>query len=311
MVKKRKGKIKMKAKDINAVNHRYDFMLVFDVLDGNPNGDPDAGNLPRVDPETMQGIVTDVALKRKVRDYVQITRGDQKGYDIYVKQRGILTREQRKAYGALNFEDPEEKSATKTSDARAWMCEHYYDTRMFGAVMSTKKYNAGQVRGPMQLTFARSIDPITPLDITITRVALTNPGDSDKSIPDDEVEARHGQMGRKAYVPYGMYVAHGFYSPAFAQQTGVTSDDLEVFWESMMNMWDLDRSAARGQMATRGLYVFKHESSYGNAPSHVLFDKINIQKKDDIEIARSSKDYKVDIEEDLPPSVTLHELITF
>src|SRR5690625_1685554 len=232
----------MNFKNISDVDKRYDFMMLFDVTDGNPNGDPDAGNLPRVDPETMQGIVTDVALKRKVRDYVQITRGEQEGYDIYVKQRGILTREQKKAFEALKIDDPNEESATKIKDAREWMCKNYYDTRMFGAVMSTRKYNAGQVRGPMQLTFARSIDPITPLDITITRVALTNPGDADKNVPDDEVEARHGQMGRKAYVPYGLYVAHGFYSPAFAVQTGVSSEDLQVFWESLINMWDLDHS---------------------------------------------------------------------
>src|SRR5699024_2357376 len=177
--------------------------------------------LPRVDPETMQGIVTDVALKRKVRDYVQTVHGNKDKYDIYVKHRGILTREQRKAFEALDIENPEEDSATKIKDAREWMCQHYYDTRMFGAVMSTTKYNAGQVRGPLQLTFARSIDPITPLDLTITRVALTNPHDADKDVPDDEVEARHGQMGRKAYILYGIYLAHGFYSLLFLQTNGV------------------------------------------------------------------------------------------
>lgn len=301
----------MNFKDLTEVEKRYDFLIAFDVIDGNPNGDPDAGNLPRVDPETMQGVVTDVALKRKVRDYVQITRGDKEGYDIYVKQRGILTRQQRKAYEALGIENDEEKSANKINDARAWMCTNYYDTRMFGAVMSTTKYNAGQVRGPMQLTFARSIDPITPLDITITRVALTNPSDADKNVPDDETEARYGQMGRKAYIPYGMYIAHGFYSPSFAKQTGVTSEDLELFWESLINMWDLDRSAARGRMATRGLYVFKHESSYGNAPSHILFDKINIKKDSNIEVARSSKDYIVNIDNELPNNVSLHQIVNF
>ncbi len=300
----------MTFKGLNDVNKRYDFMMVFDVTDGNPNGDPDAGNLPRVDPETMQGIVTDVALKRKVRDYVQVTRANKDGFDIYVKQRGILTREQQKAFEALGIEDVHEKSATKTADAKEWMCANYYDTRMFGAVMSTKKYNAGQVRGPMQLTFARSCDPITPLDITITRVALTNPGDSDKTIPDDEVEARHGQMGRKAFVPYGLYVAYGFYSPAFAKQTGVATQDLDVFWEALINMWDLDRSAARGRMATRGLYVFYHDSAYGNAPSHLLFDRINIRKKGQIEVPRSSNDYHVEIDNDLPTGVQLHAVVS-
>lgn len=298
-------------KEIADVNHRYDFALVFDVIDGNPNGDPDAGNLPRVDPETMQGIVTDVALKRKVRDYVQTVYGNKEGYDIYVKHRGILTREQRKAFEALGIEDENESSATKVKDAREWMCQHYYDTRMFGAVMSTTKYNAGQVRGPLQLTFARSIDPITPLDLTITRVALTNPGDADKDIPDDEVEARHGQMGRKAYIPYGLYIAYGFYSPTFAQQTGVKKQDLQIFWESLMNMWDLDRSASRGRMATRGLYIFKHESTYGNAPSHLLFDKITIEKDKSVKTARSVENYNVNITQNLPKGVNLYKLLTF
>lgn len=301
-------------KKINDIEKRYDFMLVFDVTDGNPNGDPDAGNLPRVDPETMHGLVTDVALKRKVRDYVQITRGMEKGYDIYVKQRGILTREQKKAYDALGIENEDEKSATFIKDAREWMCANYYDTRMFGAVMSTKKYNAGQVRGPMQLTFARSLNPITPMDITITRVALTNADDTAKKgeiVSNDEVEARHGQMGRKAYVPYGMYVAYGFYSPAFAKQTGVVPKDLEVFWEAVINMWDLDHSAARGRMAARGLYVFEHDSAYGSAPSHILFDKVDIQMKIDVTAPRSYKDYDVAVNQNLPTGVTLHEVLSF
>lgn len=294
------------------VNKRYDFKLLFDVTDGNPNGDPDAGNLPRVDPETMQGLVTDVAIKRKVRDYVQITRGDQPGFDIYVKNRGILTNEQRKAYKAIGEENAEEKSANVVKDARAWMCEHYYDTRMFGAVMSTTKYNAGQVRGPMQLTFARSIDPVTPFDMTITRVALTNAtdGKNEDDVSEDETEARHGQMGRKAYLPYGMYEAYGFYTPAFGAQTGIQEKDLEVFWESLINMWDLDRSAARGRMACRGLYVFEHDSQYGNAPSHQLFDKINIEKRKDDVIPRSSKDYHAIIDEEMPVGVKLHGVVS-
>lgn len=301
----------MNYKEINDIEKRYDFMIAFDVIDGNPNGDPDAGNLPRVDSETMHGLVTDVALKRKIRDYVQLTRAGEDGYDIYMKQRGILTREQQKAFEALGVEDAGEKSIAVVNDARDWMCANYYDTRMFGAVMSTKKYNSGQVRGPMQLTFARSCDIITPLDMTITRVALTNPGDSDKNIPDDEMEARHGQMGRKAYIPYGMYIAYGFYSPSFAKQTGVKSKDLEVFWESIVNMWDFDRSAARGRMATRGLYVFEHESIYGNAPSHLLFDKIDIKLRGEVDVPRSSTDYQVLIDKKLPVGVTLHEIVTF
>lgn len=289
---------------------RYEFLLVFDVKDGNPNGDPDAGNLPRVDVETMQGLVTDVALKRKVRNYVHMTRGDEAGYDIYVKNRGILSREQQKAYDTLGLENTENPSATTVKDAREWMCAHYYDTRMFGAVMSGKKYNAGQVRGPLQLTFARSVDPITPFDMTITRVALTNANDAQKDAGDEEVEARHGQMGRKAYVPYGLYVAQGYYTPAFAKQTGVVANDLAVFWEALINMWDLDRSAARGQMATRGLYVFAHDSEFGNAPSHVLFDKIKIARKDDCNVARAATDYNVAVAEVTEPGVTLHEIIS-
>jgi CRISPR-associated protein Csd2 len=302
----------MDFKNLTDVNKRYDFKLVFDVIDGNPNGDPDAGNLPRVDPETMQGLVTDVALKRKVRDYVQITRGDQPGFDIYVKSRGILTNEQRKAYEAIGEDNPDAKSANTVKDAREWMCAHYYDTRMFGAVMSTKKYNAGQVRGPMQLTFARSINPVTPFDMTITRVALTNANDAknEVDISEEETEARHGQMGRKAYLPYGMYEAHGFFSPAFAIQTKVTAKDLEVFWESLINMWDFDRSAARGRMACRGLYVFEHNSKYGNAPSHQLFEKINISKVANDIIPRSPKDYTATVDSALPEGVTLHEVIS-
>lgn len=308
----------MNLKEIIDVNKRYDFKFVFDVTDGNPNGDPDAGNLPRVDPETMQGLVTDVALKRKVRDYIQTTRGDQPGFDIYVKNRGILTNEQRKAYEAIGEEDSSSKSTKVVADARDWMCKQYFDTRMFGAVMSTKKYNAGQVRGPLQLTFARSIDPVTPFDMTITRVALTNAtdGKNNENVSEEETEARHGQMGRKAYLPYGMYEAYGFFTPSFALQTGVREEDLEAFWESLVNMWDLDRSAARGRMACRGLYVFSHESKYGNAPSHQLFDKIEIKRKTGKDegaqkVARSYKDYEVIVDEQLPKGVSLHQLVTF
>src|SRR5690625_4270223 len=298
-------------REIINVDSRYDIALVYDDMNENTNGDPDAGNLPRVNPETMQGIETNVALKTKNRNYVETVYGAKEGYDIYVKHRGILTREQRNAFEALNLEDPKEISATKVRDARDWMCQHYYDTRMFGAVMSTTKYNAGQVRGPLQLTFARSVDEITPLDLTITRVALTNPDDADDEVPDDEVEARYGQMGRKAYVPYGLYVAYGFYSPNFAKQTGVKERDLEIFWESLVNMWDLDRSASRGRMATRGLYVFKHESMYGNAPSHLLFDQIDIQKNENVESPRSIKDYKIEIDQDLPKGVQLYDVLDF
>ncbi|MFX3629263.1 MAG: type I-C CRISPR-associated protein Cas7/Csd2 [Ectobacillus sp.] len=285
---------------------RYDFALVFDVTDGNPNGDPDAGNLPRVDPETNQGIVTDVALKRKIRDYVYLTRGEEKGFDIYVKHRGILTNEQKKAFDELGKTEDDDAVDT-VKDAKQWMCEHYFDTRMFGAVMSTKKFNAGQVRGPVQLTFARSVDPVSPFDISITRVALTNPTDV-KGGNATDTEARSGQMGRKAYLPYGLYVAYGFYMPAFAKQTGVKGADLEALWESLVNMWDFDRSASRGRMACRGLYVFAHDNQFGNAPSHQLFEKIDIQSVGET-VARSYKDYTVTIDENLPEGVELYKVI--
>lgn len=288
-------------------NKRYDFMLVFDVTDGNPNGDPDAGNLPRIDPETMQGIVTDVAIKRKIRDYIYLTRGHLKGFDIYVKHRGILTNEQKKAYEELGKQEDDSSPGT-VKDARQWMCEHYFDTRMFGAVMSTKKFNAGQVRGAVQLTFARSVDPIFPAESSITRVALTNADDIKGGDAEDQ-EARAGQMGRKAHVPYGLYIAYGFYTPSFAAQTGVGEEDLRGLWESLVNMWDLDHSAARGRMACRGLYVFAHESRLGSAPSNQLFEKIDIKRNDGQAVARSHKHYGAKFEEGMPEGVTLHKVV--
>ncbi|KYC60119.1 MULTISPECIES: type I-C CRISPR-associated protein Cas7/Csd2 [Heyndrickxia] len=296
--------------NINSIidpNKRYDFVLVFDVTDGNPNGDPDAGNLPRIDPETMQGIVTDVAIKRKIRDYIYLTRGNLEGFDIYVKHRGILTNEQKKAYEQLG--KPENDTNLKTvKDARQWMCEHYFDTRMFGAVMSTKKFNAGQVRGAVQLTFARSVDPIFPAESSITRVALTNADDIKGGEAADK-EARTGQMGRKAHVPYGLYVSYGFYTPSFAVQTGVREEDLKGLWESLINMWDLDHSASRGRMACRGLYVFSHESYLGNAPSNQLFEKIEIHRIDHSKVARSYKDYTIVFDEKMPEGVTLYKIV--
>jgi len=286
---------------------RHDFVLIFDVTDGNPNGDPDAGNLPRVDPETMQGIVTDVALKRKVRDYIALTQGLDEKRQIYVKHRGILTQEQKMAFDKLGF-DEDTKDIKQINDAKAWMCEHFYDTRLFGAVMSTKKFNAGQVRGPVQLTFARSVDQVVPLDIAITRVALTN-GDDVKKGNAEDTEASSGQMGRKAYLPYGLYVAYGFFSPAFAKQTGVDEKDLSLFWESLERMWDFDRSASHGLMACRGLYVFTHENQYGNASTHKLFDLIEINKKKSVEVPRKFHDYEVTIDEKVPAGVTLDRLV--
>lgn len=283
---------------------RHDFILLFDVTDGNPNGDPDAGNMPRVDPETMQGIVTDVALKRKVRDYVSITRNDDPYRQIYVQHRGILTNQQKKAFDELNLKDEKKEN----TDARKWMCDHFYDTRMFGAVMSTKKYNAGQVRGPMQLTFARSIDPVVPQDITITRVALTNPDDVKGGHADDEY-AMSGQMGRKAFLPYGLYMGYGFFNPYFAAQTGVNDEDLRVFWEALANMWDFDRSASRGRIVCRGLHVFTHSNKLGDAPSQQLFDLLQVNKKETVAVPRKFDDYVIQLSSHLPEGITLTSIV--
>ena len=266
------------------------------MQDGNPNGDPDAGNLPRVDPETMQGLVTDVALKRKVRDYVDVKCGDESRYKIYVQSGEALVTKHQRAYDALEIKSTGVKQNRSDVDqVRGWMCQNFYDIRMFGAVM-TVSVNAGQVRGPLQLTFARSFDEIVPLDLSITRVAVTRAEDAAVVVAEDSSEGTGGkqtEMGRKAIVPYGLYRAYGFFNPHLAQQTGVTEEDLALFWEALIGMWDVDRSAARGMMATRGLYVFSHESSLGNAPAHRLFDTVNAERRDSVDSARSFKDYEV------------------
>lgn len=294
------------------VEKRHDFILLFDVTDGNPNGDPDAGNLPRVDPETMHGLVTDVCIKRKVRDYVDKLKGQDGNYKIYVQHRGILANQQKRAFEALK----EKPTDSPNEKARQWMCQNFFDVRMFGAVMTTgktedkgKKWNCGQVRGPLQLTFARSIDPIVPLDVSITRVALTNVGDTGAGSEDDE-KAATGQMGRKALLPYGLYREHGFFTPHFAKDTGVTPEDLKIFWEALLNMWDLDRSASRGMMTIRGIYVFSHEKALGNAPAHVLFDLVSVSRREGITAPRKFQDYKVTVNQAaLPAGVELTKLI--
>ncbi|MFC6619129.1 type I-C CRISPR-associated protein Cas7/Csd2 [Deinococcus radiophilus] len=293
------------AAHLNATN-RHDFVLIFDVTNGNPNGDPDAGNLPRVDPETGLGIVTDVALKRKVRNYVDTLKGDEGRFKIYVQQGAILNNQHRRAYEAAGT-DPKNAKQDDILKAKKWMCDNFFDIRTFGAVMSTE-VNAGQVRGPVHLTFGRSVDPILGLDAAITRVALTKP--DPKQASDDET-ARSGTMGRKAYIPYGLYVAHGFYVPAFAQDTGFSNEDLEILWQALVNMWDLDRSASRGLTACRGLYVFSHSSPLGNAPAHKLFDLIKLERKEDVAVARSFDDYnpiQVDSAR-LPQGVTFTQLV--
>ena len=294
---------------------RHDFVYLFDVQDGNPNGDPDAGNLPRVDPETMQGLVTDVAMKRKIRNYVTAAFPDDERYQIYVEYRGILNDQHQRAYEAEGLTSKGSKEKRETIDrARAWMCGHFYDVRTFGAVMTTG-VNAGQVRGPMQLTFARSIDPVIPMDVSITRVAVTRPEDAVKFVESDEGKeegkGKETEMGRKALVPYGLYRGFGFYNPMLARDTGFDADDLARFWQAFQMCWDLDRSASRGMMALRGLYVFSHDHHLGNAPAHVLFDRIRFAEKNG-EVPRSFDHYRQRLivdDANLPEGVRLTRLV--
>jgi len=321
-----------------ALNNRYDFVLLFDVKDGNPNGDPDAGNLPRVDAETGRGLVTDVSLKRKVRNFVSMVHpeteddqqehfsdiqgGDKPRHHIFVREKGVLNQEIEKAYGmstavkagleAWEKWKKDKKGSQKPPRhyedlARDWMCHNFYDIRAFGAVMSTGdkqdsdagdsklKKTAGQVRGPVQLTFARSVDPVIAAEHSITRMAVTNEKDLEKE----------RTMGRKFTVPYGLYVAHGFVSAHLANQTGFSEEDLELLWQSLSQMFEHDRSAARGEMSTRGLYVFKHDGQLGNAPAHSLFAHIQPKLKDGVTVPRDFSDYIVTVDESKVPGVEL------
>ena len=283
-----------------AIKNRYDFVYLFDVQDGNPNGDPDGDNAPRTDYETGQGLVTDVCLKRKVRNYVQIKMGEDQLNQIFVKEGAVLNNEIKKAYKALDLKPKEKGKESDNKDkARQYMCEHYYDIRTFGAVMSTGD-NAGQVRGAVQLTFARSIDPVMTSEHTVTRMAVTDEKDKDKE----------RTMGRKATVPYGLYRAHGFISAALARETTFSEDDLALLWEALKNMFDLDRSVARGLMAARRLIVFKHKDDLGNAPAHKLFELVKVEAKDPSSPARSFSDYEITVDESkLPEGVELLDLI--
>ena len=316
-----------------SLNNRYDFALIFDVKDGNPNGDPDAGNMPRMDAETGHGLVTDVALKRKVRNFVALVKDQdmrepeagQKRFEIYVREKAILNHQNQRAYAALKLDaveapaeataepeaateeaDTKKKPAKKekrkgsaedVSKARDWMCQNFFDVRTFGAVMSTGT-NAGQVRGPVQLTFARSVEPVVALEHSITRMAVATEAEAEKQQGDNRT------MGRKHTVPYGVYVAHGFVSSFLAKQTGFGEDDLELLWQALSQMFEHDRSAARGERATRGLYVFKHDSELGNAPAHSLFERIQIKKT--VDVPRSFNDYAITVNTtDMPTGVTL------
>lgn len=296
---------------MTAIAHRYEFVYLFDVINGNPNGDPDAGNLPRLDPETNRGLVTDVSLKRKIRNFVSLEKENASGYAIYMQEKAILNQQHQKAWEALDIPaDAKEgfkklpKDEAKARQLTAWMCSNFFDVRTFGAVMTTG-VNAGQVRGPVQLAFASSIDPVLPLEISITRMAVTT---------EKEAEAQSGDnrtMGRKHILPYGLYRAHGFVSAKLAERTGFSEDDLQLLWRSLVNMFEHDRSAARGEMAARKLIVFKHEHPMGNAPAHVLFDAVKVERANDTDApARSFTDYKVSIDQTTTPTgVTVLELL--
>ncbi len=266
---------------MESIKYRYDFVLYFDVKDGNPNGDPDAGNLPRIDAETANGLVTDVCIKRKIRNYILMTKKEEPPFDIFIKEKAVLNNLIDKAHE--NDEVSKNvKDRDKTEAARTWMCKNYYDVRTFGAVMSTGK-NAGQVRGPIQLTFARSVDPVVALEHSITRVAKTT---------EQRSETGGSEMGRKYTVPYGLYRAHGFVSAHLANQTGFNEEDLDLFWEAMLNMFEHDRSAARGEMNTRKLIVFKHKTALGNKHAHELFARVKHKKLTDTP-ARDYADYEI------------------
>lgn len=290
------------------IKNRYDFVLLFDVVDGNPNGDPDAGNLPRMDPQTGHGLVTDVCLKRKVRNYVGLKHSEQPPFEIYVKEKAVLNRQHERAYQALGFSLAGDSGKRKgggddVEKARGWMCGNFYDVRTFGAVMSTG-VNCGQVRGPVQITFARSMDPITPAEHSITRMAVATETEAEKQSGDNRT------MGRKFTVPYALYRAHGFISAHLAGQTGFSESDLALLWEALSNIFEHDHSAARGQMTTRGLYVFQHDSTLGNAPSHRLFERISVNLKDSAVTPRTFADYKITVDEaGLPENVRLLRLV--
>lgn len=286
------------------IKNRYDFVVLFDVENGNPNGDPDAGNSPRVDVESGYGIVTDVCLKRKIRNYVETVKEDEKGYRIYIKDNIPLNRSDAEALEYLNVGDKDIKSLKKNNPEldikiRDFMCENFFDIRTFGAVMTTfvkASLNCGQVRGPVQLGFAKSVDPIMPQEITITRVAITT---------EDDAAKKGTEMGRKYIVPYGLYRVEGFVSANLARKvTGFSEDDLELLWQAILNMFEHDRSAARGKMAVRKLIIFKHDSELGCAPAHKLFDSVKVSKKDGVDLPRAFSDYEVKLPDDLPEGVS-------
>ncbi|WP_068088967.1 type I-C CRISPR-associated protein Cas7/Csd2 [Polycladidibacter stylochi] len=295
------------------LQNRYDFVMFFDVSNGNPNGDPDAGNLPRMDPETNQGLVSDVCLKRKIRNYVAMAHEGEQRHEIYMSERAVLNENNAKAYTALELKSEKKKLPKKDEEAKAltkWMCDNYFDIRSFGAVMTTE-VNCGQVRGPVQLSFARSEEAVLPLEISITRSSVTNEKDRDKE----------RTMGRKHIVPYGLYRVHGFINPKLAEKTGFSEGDLDTLWAALRDMFDFDRSAARGEMASRRLIAFKHESALGNAQAHKLFDRVSVarvlngeevplgdQRSHNLPAARRFSDYKINLDAlNLPQGIEIVE----
>ena len=287
------------------MNHRYDFVYLFDCTDGNPNGDPDAANAPRIDPQDMHGLVSDVCLKRKIRNFVLLAKEAAAGYGIFVQQGSVLNERIAKVHEDLGHDvdaKSDKKKATRpqVASARAEMCKRFYDVRTFGAVMSTGA-NAGQVRGPVQLSFSRSLDPILPLDLSITRMAVTEP---------KEADSPNQTMGRKNLIPYGLYRCHGFISANLARETGFSEADLELLWQSLTLMFDHDRSASRGTMAPQKLVVFKHQTPLGNAPAHKLFERVSVHRKSGVEVARAFSDYEVVVDRDnLPAGIEIQDLL--
>ena len=306
---------------MSILNNRYDFVYLFDVANGNPNGDPDAGNLPRLDPETNQGLVSDVCLKRKVRNFVAMTKGEAPGHEIYVAERAILERQQKRAWEAImpgaTAENRKKlpKDEQKAREITRWMCSNFFDIRTFGAVMSTKGANCGQVRGPVQFAFARSVEPIMPLEVSITRMAATTEADA-------ESKGDVRTMGRKHIVPYGLYRGHGYVSACLAggKGTGFSEEDLELLWSALAQMFDHDRSAARGEMTARRLVLFKHAGALGNAPAHRLFERVTVKRAFNgsehelgdrqLPPARAYSDYAVSVDTDnLPAGIEVIERI--
>lgn len=282
---------------------RHEFVLLYDVKNGNPNGDPDAGNLPRIDPETNHGLVTDVAIKRKIRDYVTMTRGNGDGLGIFIQTEDALNTLIERGFDDAGVDKEEHNKKTANANARTQMCRDYYDIRMFGAVLSTGDFNAGQVRGPVQIGFSRSVDPILSLDLSITRQARTT---------EERMETGETEMGRKSIVPYALYRAHGFYNPFLGREegsTGVDREDLEILWEALEQMFEFDRSAARGEMTTRGLYVFSHDDMKGSARAAELFDFVNVEKDDNVESPREFGHYDISVEEPPMEEVQLTRLV--